>query len=103
MTSTAEEFLENQKAVALANYEAGQKHFEAQHGISQCPEVRGPFFCTAHFKVTVKNFTEVHIEANINYPNGKTVVLRGDGKLGGAVSTDLDGRVAGFLGPDPDQ
>lgn len=98
-----EMLLESHKEVALEQYETKRKSFEAEHGVSKCPERRGPFFCTAHFKVTVKNFDEAHIHATINYPHGKKVILEGDGKFGGAVSTDLDGRVAGLVGPDPEQ
>lgn len=95
---------EGMQATALKHHELKTEQYGAHPQLlSACPEVRGPFFCSATIHVTAVSVHEVKVEVTILYPKNRKVIIDGKGDLGVHVASDGVFHVAGLLGPDPDQ
>lgn len=95
---------EGVQATALESHKLKVEQYGAQPQLlSACPEVRGPFFCSATIHVKAVNIHEVTVEATILYPKNRKVIIEGKGHLGVHLASDGVFHVAGLLGPDPDQ
>lgn len=95
---------EGAHAAALEQREAKSQALQAHADLlSACPEVRGPFFCSATVRVKAKSLHDVDVEITILYPGNRKVIIEGQGHLGVHLASDGVFHVAGILGPDPEQ
>jgi len=95
---------EGLQATALEHHRLKMEQYRVHPQLlSACPEVRGPFFCSATIHVKVVTVHEVDVHATILYPKNRKVIIEGKGHLGLHLASDGEFHVAGIVGPDPDQ
>ncbi|MEM7585282.1 MAG: hypothetical protein AAF560_17965 [Acidobacteriota bacterium] len=100
----AQAVAEGLRAATLEHHDSRMAQYGAHpQALSACPEVHGPFFCSATIHVTAVSLHEVKVEATILYPKNRRVIIEGTGHLGVHLASDGVFHVAGILGPDPDQ
>jgi hypothetical protein len=100
----AQAIAEGLNATARKHNESKLAQYKAHPQLLKgCPEVRGPFLCSATIHVTAVSVHEVKVVANILYPKNRKLIVEGTANIGLHIASDGVFHVAGVLGPDPDQ